>query len=183
MLEFTPLLPTHLPENINFEEAKVNEDGSIWLLYNVTSRQGTLSKLYIYEKNIENSYIPRMTIGASANIILTRVNTADGIVFGDYVRGDWGRAVNITPPSENSLSGNLSIVWQWEKASLSQHLRWKQGNLFIALYYQVTTAYTHVISGQEQGIKTYSISTLLDQEDLLQIASGMKENSIVNQME
>jgi WD40 repeat protein/DNA-directed RNA polymerase specialized sigma24 family protein len=47
LLEFPPLIPTHLPENINFQGARANVDGSLWLRYNTFSQQATLSH-YIY---------------------------------------------------------------------------------------------------------------------------------------
>jgi hypothetical protein len=170
---FPLFIPAHLPENISFLDAMVNKDGSVWLRYVTYHQQSYESLLYIYEKIIGNSTPPTMTIGASAEVLLTRIETASGRENAEYVRGDWILSQGITPPTEDSLSGEVIDVWQWDNSSHSQRLRWHQNGILIAMYYQVNQPYKPVLNEPAQNPQTFVLSTLLTKGDLEQIASGM----------
>ena len=174
MLEFHPLIPSHLPKYINFHEAKVTVDGGVWLHYDIFNQHDTQASLYILERIIENSAPPTMTIGASADVILSQVETQLGNVPAEYVQGDWLWMQSFTPPSNDLLNGNAHDVWSWDINSKSQRLRWQQNGLLIALYYQVENPYVDVFSDVRRDTNVLSSNSFLSQWDLLQIAAGMR---------
>ncbi len=173
LLPFPLIVSAHLPENTSFLDATVNTDGSVWLRYVTYHLQSYQSLLYIYEKVIGNSPPPTMTIGASADVIVTRIESLSGSALGEYVRGDWLLTPSITPPVGNSLSGETHDVWQWDNTSSSQRLRLGQNGILIAMYYRVEKSYTPVLHEPGLNDKLFYVSTLLGQGELVQIASGM----------
>jgi hypothetical protein len=158
---------------MSFYAATVNDDGSIWLRYDVFNQHAYRASLYIYEKSIENNAPPILTIGASANIIQTQVDTTSGAVLAEYVQGDWSVAPSFTQPQSDSTTGEMHDVWKWDNVSSSQRLRWQQNGVFIALYYQPYRLYSVVIGEQESNSEWIYLSSLLSQGDILQIASEM----------
>lgn len=166
-LQFPLLVPAHLPMNIYFKEARVNLDGSVWVEYDVSTQESVQAALYIYEKIIGNSVAPTMTIGASAAVIQIPLETASGIGMADYVQGDWtwSRYFNL-------LDNKHYDSWVWFSMKPTQRLRWQQQGIFIAMYYQVTIPFERVIvEPYTNGFKP--LDSLLNKDDLLQIASGM----------
>ena len=174
LLEFHPLIPTHLPKYVNFHEAKVTEDGGVWLHYDIFNQQNTQASLYIFERIIEDSVPPTMTIGASAEVSPVQVETQLGSAPAEYVQGDWLWMQSFTPPSNDLFNGNAHDVWSWDNNSKSQRLRWQQNGLLIALYYQVENPYVDVFSDVRRETNVLSSNSFLSQWDLLQIASGMR---------
>ena len=172
LMPFPLFVPAHLPENTDFLDASVNQDGSVWLRYVTYHLQSYQSLLYIYEKIIGNSTPPTMTIGASADILLTRIETLSGRANAEYVRGDWLLSKSFTSSSDGFVWSETRDVWQWDNGSNSQRLRWQQNGILIAIYYQVNP-YTQVLHVPNQNDRLFYVSSLLGQGDLMQIASGM----------
>jgi hypothetical protein len=114
-----------------------------------------------------------MTIGASAAIQPTRINTFSDQVIGEYVKGDWSVMESFSPPTGNSTKAQIHDMWQWNNASGSERLRWQQDGILIAIYYQVTDYYVPVLfqSGQDNPLSGTRAN--FSQTDLVQIASGM----------
>ncbi len=170
---FPLIIPTRLPEDINFQEARINQDDSVTLRFTVSSQPGKQSTLYIYEKVIGSSQPPTMSVGENAEILHTRIATIPGRSVAEYVRGDWLSTRSFIPPSIDSPVGESHDVWRWDNASSSQRLRWMQYGLLIAMYYQTYNTYVPVLIGPEQGIELFRINTLLTKEDFEQIALWM----------
>jgi WD40 repeat protein/DNA-directed RNA polymerase specialized sigma24 family protein len=170
---FPLLIPNHLPENINFVSASVNNDGSILLRYDANDPELYQATFYIYEKSIGNSVPPTMTIGADADVILTQVETISGSVPAEYVQGDWTWRQSFTPPPDGSTNGVTHDVWDWDSSSTTQRLRWRQNDILIGLYYQVYKPYSPIMYTSIESDKLIDLSSVLYQGDLLQIASGM----------
>lgn len=173
LLDFPLVIPTHLPANINFISASVNNDGSVLVRYDAYNPELYQATLYIYEKNIGDSPPPTMTIGAGANVLLTQVATDSGSASAEYVQGDWFWRQTYTPPKPGFSHGQAHNVWDWDLTSNSQRLRWQQDGILIALYYQAYPLYSplmHLVLGSDNI--TY-VSSILSQKDIEQIGSGM----------
>jgi WD40 repeat protein/DNA-directed RNA polymerase specialized sigma24 family protein len=172
-IPFPMLVPIHLPDNIRFQNASVNKDGSIMLLYEVSTQEGDQESLYIYEQSVKNSTPPTMTIGANASVLLTHVRTNSGNALGEFVQGDWMWRQSYTPATGESPMGVIHDVWDWESNSSTGRLRWQQNDILIDLYYQVYRSYSPTIYLSPEMDHLLHLSTILDQADLVQIASGM----------
>ncbi len=172
LLKFPLLVPTRLPENLTFLDATVDPDGSVVLRYVAYQGKSFQALLYIYEKVLGNSSPPTITVGASADIMLTHVENASGRVYADYVRGDWILSQRITPPEDGSLQGVEHSVWTWDNTSGSQRLSWQQNGIFVSLYYLVNQPFQQALpsSGPADGTQ---MRGLLDQSDLVQVANWM----------
>jgi WD40 repeat protein len=175
-------IPAHLPESFSLGEAGINQDGSIWLKFDSSDQPGIQSSLFIYEKIIGDLHPPSMPIGISGEIIHTTVDTLSGGEPAEYVRGDWIQTQSFTQPIADSPSGDAHTVWQWVNSSYSQRLRWNQYGLLIAIYYQVNSAYLPVLNEPNTINELNKEYSLLTQEDLEQIASGMMRLSDVKAM-
>ncbi len=180
LLSFPLMVPIHLPENIRFNSAFVNMDGSVLLFYEMSDQDGYQALLCIYEKNIKNSDIPTMTIGEDASVRLTQVNTIVGNAPAEYVQGDWIWRMSFTPATDNSPKGVTHDVWDWDSSSSTERLRWKQNDILIGLYYQIYKPYSPVMDMSNENDKLFHLSSILDQGDLEQIASWMVPYSEVN---
>ncbi len=164
-LLFPLILPSHLPEDLTYLGATINEDRSVWLRYVKYRQQSYEAMLYIYEKEIGDSPPPTMTVGASSMVMPVKINTETGQVMGEYVRGDWERTF---------WYGNGSLTWMWDANSNSQRLRWRQFGVLVAFYYQISPNYGRNLITPEQNDNITYLSTLLSQGDLVQIAEGMR---------
>jgi WD40 repeat protein/DNA-directed RNA polymerase specialized sigma24 family protein len=172
--DFPLLVPTCLPENIIFRDARVNLDESVWLEYDAADQGGIQAGLYIYEQVIGNTVPPTMTVGASAAINQVPLRTASGMEIADYVQGDW-----IWSRYYNSQDTSHNDSWDWYIMKPTQRLRWQQQGIFIALYYQVTIPFERVVN-QPVRNDFVPLDKLLTQQDLVQIAQGMKLYSELN---
>ncbi len=179
-LPFQLIIPTNLPADMSFYAASVNADGSVWLRYDVFNQQAYRASFYIYEKSIGNDAPPGLTIGASADIIQTEVETSHGAVPAEYVQGDWKVSPSFTQPQPYSASGDIHNIWSWDNGSSSRRLRWQQNGVFVAFYYQPHTPYSEIISPQDSNTDWTYLNKELDQSDMLQIASGMLPYSQLN---
>jgi WD40 repeat protein len=177
---FTLYVPIHLPENIKFQNATINKDGSILLLYEVTNQAGNQESLYIYEQNLKNSAPTTMTIGEDASVLLTHVKTDSGNVLAEYVQGDWMWRQSYTPATGESTLGVTHDVWDWDSSSSTGRLRWQQNEILIGLYFQVYRPYSPTIYLSPEMDHLLHLSTILDQADLVQIASGMEPYLAMN---
>ena len=151
-LPFQLIIPTHLPEGMRFYVVSVNHDGSVWLRYDVFDQNSYRASLYIYEKSIGNDASPTLTIGESAEIIQTEVETNHGAVPVEYVKGDWTVSPSFTQSQPYSASGVIHNIWNWDNASGSQRVRWQQNGVFVAFYYQPNTLDSEIISGQDWNV-------------------------------
>jgi hypothetical protein len=115
-----------------------------------------------------------MTIGASAAVMQIPLITASGMEIADYVQGDW-----IWSRYYNSHDSTHYDSWDWFVMKPTQRLRWQQGGIFIALYYQVTNPFERVVN-QPVGREFDPLDNLLTEQDLVQIATGMLPFSEVN---
>ncbi len=181
-LPFQLLVPTHLPDGMSFYVASVNHDGSVWLRYDIFDQRSYRASLYIYEKSIGNDASPTLTIGESAEIIQTEVETNHGALPAEYVKGDWTVSPSFTQPQADSVIGIIHNIWNWDNASGSQRVRWQQNGVFVAFYYQPNTLDSEIISGQDWNSEWTYLNAELDQADMLQMASGMLPYSEVNAM-
>lgn len=179
-IPFPLLVPIHLPENIKFQNATINKNGSILLLYEMGNKAGNQESLYIYEQNLKNSAPPTMTIGEDASVLLTHVSTVSGNTLAEYVQGDWMWRQSYTPAIGDSPYGITHNVWDWDSWSATERLRWQQNGILIGLYYQVYKPYSPMIYLSSQNDQIIHLSTILDQADLVQIASGMIPYSEIN---
>jgi WD40 repeat protein len=174
VLQFPLILPAHLPEFISFKEAGKNQDGSIWLQYELKNQNGSESSFYIFERIIRDSNPPTMTIGEDALVTPLPISIAGDMVTAEYVSGDWSVATGF-PSQPGSLdNGEMTKNWLWNGHSASKRLRWQQYGILIAMYFRVENLYTHVLADVDRRNKVTLISNLLSQADMLQIARGMK---------
>jgi WD40 repeat protein len=180
LVSFPIMVPTHLPENIKFKSASVNNDGSILLIYDVGNQEGLQASLFIYEQNIKNSTPPTMTIGADASVMLTHVNIDTKNALAEFVQGDWTWRQSYTPPTGDSPNGVTHDVWDWDGSSSTERLRWQQNDTLMGLYYQVYNPYSPVLFSSMETDHIFNLSSILDQADLVQIASGMVSYSAMN---
>jgi WD40 repeat protein len=180
LISFSTMIPTHLPESIRFKSASVNKDGSILLSYDVLNQEGYQASLYLYEQNIKNSDPPTMTIGTDASVMLTHVSTITGNALAEYVQGDWTRRQSYTTATGDSLNGVTHDVWDWDSSSSTERLRWQQNGILIGVYYQVYRPYSPVMYLSIENDHLLILSSILDQRDLVQIASDMVPYSEMN---
>jgi WD40 repeat protein/DNA-directed RNA polymerase specialized sigma24 family protein len=173
-LDFPLLVPTRLPENINFQDARVNLDGSAWLVYDASDQGGIQAGLYIYELVIGNANPPTMTVGGSAAITQIPSITPSGMDLAEYVQGDWSWSRYY-----NSQNHSHTDSWDWDMIIPTQRLRWQQQGIFIAMYYQVSLPSRRVIY-QPVRDEFVPLDKLLTQQDLVQIAMGMKPFDGIN---
>jgi hypothetical protein len=174
LLQLPVFIPIHLPENLSFQEAIVYSDGSVSLHYDALEQRGVLSSLYIYEKITGNFAPPTMTIGESATVINTQVETIIGSAAAEYVRGDWLWTPSFTSPTSNSPTGAVHTAWQWENTFDTQRLRWQQNGVLIGLYYQVYKPYLPVLNNPINNDLLIIQNTILTKSDLEQIATRMQ---------
>jgi WD40 repeat protein len=172
------VVPEHLPENLNFLGATVNEDGSAWLRYVTYQQNSTLAMLYIFEKEIGDTPIPTMTIGASAIILPIQFDDGMGQANAEFVQGDWYQinmwtSWGIVPGLDYQANPQFKYMWKWSNLSYSMHLRWQQTGLLIVMYYRVNDSYFPVLSPLNQRNQSDIQRLLLNREDLTQIASGI----------
>jgi hypothetical protein len=173
-LQFPLLVPHRLPESLGYLGATVNPDGSVWLRYVDYHQQSFEAILYVYEKIIGNSAPPTMTVGASALILPLQIATEMGSISADYVQGDWKWSFGFTPPQEGMNTAQSLETWRWDSQSASQRLRWQQAGIFIAMYYLANDTSIHILTNPGQDSSPQRLSSFLNREDLLQIASGMQ---------
>ena len=144
LIDFPLSIPTHLPENITFTNASINQDGSILLRFDFSDPQKYRASLYVYEEYVGNAVPLTMTIGAGADIIPTQIETPFGGATAEYVQGDWLWRQTYVPMGKYSDRTIPHEIIDWDFTSKSQRLRWQQNGLLIALYYQVYGQYTPV---------------------------------------
>jgi WD40 repeat protein/DNA-directed RNA polymerase specialized sigma24 family protein len=174
ILQFPLIIPAHLPDFITFSEAGISEDGSIWLQYEIKNQYGSNSSLFIFEHIITDPRPPNMTIGANALVTPLTINIDGEDVTAEYVSGDWSVATGFSSQPGSSVNGEMTNIWLWNDHSASKRLRWKQYGILIAMYFRVEKLYTPVLADFDRRNKATSISILLSQADMIQIARGMK---------
>jgi hypothetical protein len=174
LLQFPLIIPTRLPVNITFKEAGKNQDGSIWLRYQLKNQPGSEVSLYIFEYFTWESRPPKMTIGEDAFVIPLTINIDGENVNAEYVSGDWSVATGFSSQPGSLDSGEMTNIWLWNDHSTSKRLRWQQHGILIAMYLRVENLYTPVLADLDRRNKVTLISNLLSQADMIQIAKGMK---------
>jgi WD40 repeat protein/DNA-directed RNA polymerase specialized sigma24 family protein len=166
-LAFPLLIPTHIPSNIRFTEARVNNDGSAWLEYDASDMGGIQAGLYIYEQIIGDSQPPTMAIGANAAVDQIPIVMPSWISIAEYVQGDWSWSRD-----DNSKINTYSDSWEWISTRPTQRLRWEQQGIFIAMFYEVTTPFERILNHPVKD-EFVALDRLLTQQDLVNIAKGL----------
>jgi hypothetical protein len=174
LLQFPLIIPTHLPEYISFAEAGKNQDGGIWLRYQLKNQSRSEVSLYILEQINWESRPPKMTIGEDALVTPLTINIDGETVTAEYVTGDWTVASGFSSQPGSINSGEMTNIWLWNDHSTSKRLRWQQYGILIAMYFRVENLYTPVLADVDRKNKVTLINNLLSQADMIQIARGMK---------
>jgi hypothetical protein len=144
-LGFAVLIPTAMPDGFTFVQASTLDPNN-YISLEYSHRTYILQSREAYSEEV----------GANARIITTSIQTASGLVNGQFVQGAW---VFPTPPDGMPHpSQGIQGEAEWRSDVLMRRLRWSQDNIF----YEITTNAT---DGSPR---------LLTLEELVQIAESLR---------
>ena len=160
---FDLLVPTHLPEQVQFTGAEFLLGEGIALRYEVGLAEGVVADLYVYETPLIST---TLTTPVGAESLVEDVKIED--IEAEYVQGAW-----VIPQGESETG-----LWTWDNAQPVQRLRWNTSDLSIEVFYREQPGVSRPdlaesLNPSSPGvIKQHNLS--LDMDDLLQIAGGME---------